>query len=88
MCASTSEDTGYCVDGSTACDGLPTCDTSLDCASGEICAVATCCEVNVCVGATFCGGSDGGDLTARGMLKRAWANSTIASQGDWIPEFF
>ncbi len=88
MCASTSEGTGYCVDGSTPCDGLANCDTSLDCASGEICAVGTCCNVNVCVGATFCGGSNGNDVTARGMLKREWANSTIASPGDWILEFF
>src|SRR5262249_5351467 len=86
VCASTTEGTGYCVDGNTPCDGLATCETSLNCASGEICAVATCCEINVCVGATFCGGSGAADLTTRDVLfmKRKWVNNTIAMQGNWV----
>lgn len=57
VCASTTEGTGYCVDGETPCAGLTQCKDSTNCGSGEICASQSCCGYNVCVGATFCGGS-------------------------------
>ncbi|KAI9774371.1 MAG: hypothetical protein M1840_004265 [Geoglossum simile] len=55
VCATTADNTGFCVDGSTSCGGLASCTLNSDCATGEICAVGTCCGGNVCVGATFCG---------------------------------
>lgn len=70
VCASTTESTGFCVDGSTACTGLAACADSTNCASGEICAVNTCCGSPVCVGATFCGGGNSTSLTSRGLLPR------------------
>jgi len=76
VCASTAEDTGFCVDGSTPCAGLQTCTTSDDCSAGEICAVASCCEINVCVGATFCGGANA-TSTAKFLFRKELDGPTI-----------
>lgn len=92
MCASTTEQTGYCVDGSTPCAGLADCTDSINCASGEICAAASCCSRNVCVGATFCGGGSGNKArgvspSGRDVLRRTWENATIGGLGVWMEGF-
>jgi len=82
VCASTAEDTGFCVDGSTPCAGLQTCTTSDDCSAGEICAVASCCEINVCVGATFCGGANA-TSTAKFLFRKELDGPTIGHLYWW-----
>ncbi|KAH8908655.1 hypothetical protein BR93DRAFT_994235 [Coniochaeta sp. PMI_546] len=79
VCGSTTDSTGFCVDGSTPCSGLPTCTGSSDCASGQVCIVGSCCGVNVCVGASFCGGN-----TARMIFARDPAIDTIGHKGDGV----
>ncbi|KAK0104844.1 hypothetical protein ONS95_005110 [Cadophora gregata] len=58
VCASTSDNTGFCVSGDTPCAGLADCQTSADCALGSVCAVGSCCTRNVCIAADACGGSN------------------------------
>lgn len=84
VCASTTDGTGFCVDGSTPCSGLPSCSTTAQCGVGEVCAVQTCCGTPVCVGAAACGGVD---LPSSALLlrEREWVNGTIASPGVWVP---
>jgi hypothetical protein len=92
VCASITDNTGFCVDGNTACAGLATCIDSTDCAPGSVCAVGTCCEENVCIATDYCGGFGTGTkmlsrgFRSEGVWERGWANGTISSKGTWEPK--
>lgn len=85
VCASTSEGTGFCVDGDTSCLDLPDCGSSDDCPAGQICGIGSCCGRNVCIGATFCTASTipGTSPSGKLMKGRSYHNATIASLGTW-----
>ncbi|KAG4419652.1 hypothetical protein IFR04_007249 [Cadophora malorum] len=77
VCASTSDNTGFCVNGDTPCSGLPDCNTSADCALGSVCAVGSCCTRNVCIAGDSCGGSN----LPKFLFARDALNATIANKG-------
>ncbi|PVH78334.1 hypothetical protein DL98DRAFT_590458 [Cadophora sp. DSE1049] len=77
VCASTSDNTGFCVSGDTPCAGLADCNTSADCALGSVCAVGSCCTRNVCIAADACGGSN----LPKFLFGRDLSNDTIGHRG-------
>lgn len=96
ICASTTDGTGFCVDSETPCSGLADCTISEDCGTGMVCVVSSCCRRNVCASGGTCGGGGGGASQSgllkgrfieglEGLEKRGWINSTIASEGVWVP---
>ncbi|KAH7329907.1 hypothetical protein BKA65DRAFT_539162 [Rhexocercosporidium sp. MPI-PUGE-AT-0058] len=80
VCVSTTDLTGFCVNGQTPCDGLGDCVTSNDCALGSVCAVGSCCGRNVCVASDACGGSS----LPRFLFGRDFTNATIGNKGVWV----
>ncbi|KAH7403689.1 hypothetical protein BKA64DRAFT_669687 [Cadophora sp. MPI-SDFR-AT-0126] len=77
VCASTSDNTGFCVNGNTPCAGLPACSTSADCALGSVCAVGSCCTISVCVAGDICGGF----TSPRFLFGRGASGDTIGHRG-------
>jgi hypothetical protein len=90
VCASITDNTGFCVDGNTPCAGLSTCGSSADRPLGSVCAIGTCCGENVCIATDYCGGFGTGTkmltrgLRGEGVWERNWVNGTISSKGTWV----
>jgi hypothetical protein len=49
ICVQTTEGTGFCANGTTACDAIGTCSKSSECPLGSKCVKNICCDTPVCV---------------------------------------
>ncbi|KAB5549839.1 hypothetical protein GE09DRAFT_1127969 [Coniochaeta sp. 2T2.1] len=87
VCASITDGTGFCADGSTPCSALADCATNADCAVGSVCAVATCCSRNVCISADACGLlPQPGPRDVSDVLtgRSTWTNATVGHREGWV----